>query len=223
MSTTTPLPELPSKSLPRDLLKNRDYTLILGRTCVSHQVPHLAESWLQAQDAIQALIATCTELDADGITLYLASEQASATSGFQKYEQVVDGRLPQLLSDSYPPSSFDFVQVLDEAIADYFHRKAAGKTQANGEIFLVILDGEPTSRKRLAKLVVETTARMAHKNELAIGLVQIGDDSMAQGLFQYLDDELYTAGATHDMVHTQKITTLNLEKLSVFLWDVLTD
>jgi len=213
----------PARDLPLQLLKERDYSIILGRSCISHRVPHLARSWEQAQDAIRALVSACTELDRDGVVLYVASEISKAPFGFQKYEQVTGDRLPELLDNGFPPSNFDFVGVLEAAIDDYFERKALGTAQPNGEIFLVVLDGEPVDRKHLSQLVIATTKRMDHKDELAIGLIQIGDDSMAEGLFNVLDDDLQDTGAVYDMVHTQKIETLNLENLSAFLWDVLTD
>ncbi|NJN31362.1 MAG: hypothetical protein HC824_13755 [Synechococcales cyanobacterium RM1_1_8] len=212
-----------SQNFPIELLKDRDYTIILSRSCVSYRVPGLAQCWAEAQEAIQALIQTCSSLDDDGLVLYVASEVAQAGFGFQKYEYVKGDRHPSPLQDSYPPASLDCVGLLGEAIQRYFERRAAGQSKPNGELFLVILDGEPIERQQLTKLVLETAQRLEHPHELAIGLVQIGDDSMAEGLFRVLDEGLEKIGAVHDIVHTQKIETLNSEHLGAFLWDVLND
>ncbi len=219
------------RPFPVRLLQNQDYTLILGRSCVSHHVPQLPEQWQAAQSTIQTLGETCANLDRDGVKLYVASvsgadnrpEPQTEACQLLTYDQVSRETLTQLLKQSCPPTSLDYVSVLEIALQDYFQRKASGQSQPNGELFLVILDGEPSDRQGLINLIVQTTQRMDNPQELAIGLVQIGEDAIAQGFFQALDDDLHIAGATYDIVHTQNITTIDTENPLDFLWDVLTD
>ncbi len=220
--THTSIPCLEEQiSFPLSSLQAKDYTLILSHALVAYPVPHLSDEWQQAQKTIQILSQSCICLDLDGITVYLAGHNPA--TGWKTHRNISSEHLVDLIAQTSVPASLDFVSALETALKDYFERKAAGKTQVNGEMFLVVVDGEPCDRERLIHLIVETTHRLGHPLELAIGLVQVGDDSVSQGFFQALDDDLYLAGAAYDIVHTQKVASLDLSDPFAFLWTVLTD
>ena len=222
-----------SPPLDLDLLRDRDYTIILGKTTRSYQVPHLSEAWENAQTTIKSLIQLCESLDQDGLTLYTAesrlehqagqADQPGIRPGFRKLVNLKSEALAAAIAASCPPQSLECGLPLQEALRDYFDRKTKGLAKPNGEIILVFLDGEPADRWPMVRAIVEATRWVDRPDELAIGIVQIGNDSLATGFFQALDDDLYLAGAKTDIVDFEPITHVDEAALSQFLQKVLAD
>lgn len=205
------------------LLRNRDYTLIIAKTSgdAANQPPGFVERWAAAQDAVLALAEACEAYDPDGISLYVSCCSPAMGSGFKKYDRVTSPQLPQVLTENYPPHQIDLRQVLQAALNDYFVRKTAGATKANGEIILVLLDGEPSDRMAVAKDIKDATHRLDADEELGIGFVQIGEDALAQGFLTALDDYLKQMGAKYDIVKTRLLNTIAPHSLTEFLLSTL--
>jgi hypothetical protein len=207
------------------LLQNRDYTLILARTNVDQPMnpPGFAERWYRAEESVLALARICEDLDPDGITVYASCHTGEEDCMFRKYEHVAKADLLNIIEENYPPHAVNLRQVLQDALEDYFNRKAVGQTKPNGEIILMLLDGEPGDRMAVVRTIVNATQRLEYNQELKIGLVQIGDDLIARGFFAALDENLKEAGAKFDIVYTRILATIQPESLIEFLRDVIQD
>ena len=201
------------------LLENRDYTLIIAKTSdeTPNKPPRFTERWMAAHDAVLALAEKCEEHDPDGITLYVSCQSSQASCDFKKHERITSDQLPQLLQDHYPPHQINLRKALQAALADYFTRKTTGTVKANGEMILVLLDGEPADRMAVAKDIKEATHRIDGDGELGIGFVQIGEDLLAQGFLTALDDHLKQVGAKFDIVNTILLDKIELHSLTEFL------
>ena len=211
-------------STPTDvLLKDRDYTLIIAKTATEQPIrpPGFAERWEKAHAAVLALALTCETFDPDGITLYVSCRDEDETCIFRHYNHVTSTQLIEIIEENYPPAQLNLDWVLKTAIDRYFQRQAIGKTKANGEMILVLLDGEPNDRLTITKTIVEATHKMERDKELAIGLVQVGEDYLARGFFQALDENLQSAGARFDIVYTQVLDTIEPNCLTEFLLHVI--
>ena len=205
------------------LLENRDYTVIAAKTAASKMpaAPGFANRWIAAHDAILALVSQCEALDPDGITLYISSHQ-SPSSSFKQYRQVTPDQLEALFEANYPPDTLKLLDGLQTALDDYFARKAAGQTKANGEIIIVLIDGEPSDRMAIVKAIVHATQKMEQEQELGIGFAQIGDDLIAKGFLTALDDDLRSkAGAKFDIVKTRELDTIEPHCLTEFLLSIV--
>lgn len=202
------------------LLFDRDYSIILGRVGQS-LMPGADENWQRMQRAIAKLLSLCDQLDSDGITLYTPNP-ATPELDFQCHENVTGQRLPQILAEHQELGAINLAQSLQMALAQYFRRKAEGRTQANGEIILAIFDGEPLNRQGIVRAIVDATRHMDCDEELGIGLLQVGDDPLAEGFLKSLDDDLQRVGANFDLVKTCKLETLSEDDLSEFLTQVIT-
>ena len=217
----------PTSASARDLslLQNRDYTIILARTATAYPTPPpgVNERWAAAQASILALVQQCEAFDPDGITLYVACQGDDGHCLFRKYNQVTSRNLIPVLEANYPPREVSLAVVLPNALDDYFKRKAAQVTQANGETILVIVDGEPQGRLAIARAIVQATHQIDQDAELGIGFVHIGEDPIAQGFLQALDDNLKGAGAKYDIVDTKALATITPHCLTDFLFSVLQD
>lgn len=205
------------------LLENRDYTVIAAKTAASvlPTSPGFVNSWIGAHDAVMALIKKCEALDPDGITLYLSSRQDSSGS-FKQYKKVTPDKLEQLFEANYPPEQLNLLDGLQAALDDYFARKTAGQTKPNGEIIIVLIDGEPSDRMAIVRAIVHATQKMERDEELGIGIAQIGDDLIARGFLASLDEDLRSrAGAKFDIVNTRVLETIEEQCLTEFLLDVI--
>ncbi len=203
------------------LLCDRDYTIILGRASSQYAVPHLAEQWQAAQTAIYQLVGLCDALDSDGITLYTPKPEALIQPHFQCHEAVTSSTLQTILAGQTCPEAINLTLCLQTALAHYFRRKAEGRTKANGEVILALFDGEPLNRMGIVRAIVDATKHINHAGELGIGLLQIGDNSIAEGFFSLLDHDLQLAGAAFDIVKFWKVDSLNGDSLTEFLTEVI--
>ena len=179
-------------------MKDRDYTLILDKSgsMSTPDQPGGISRWETAQESTLALARKCEQFDPDGITIYLFS------SRFKRYNNVTSDKVVQIFQENDPMGRTDLASVLKDATDNYFQRKAAGQTKAEGETILVITDGEPDDRKAVMRVIVEASRHLDRDEELAISLIQVGNDPTATRFLKILDDELQGAGAKFDIVDT---------------------
>lgn len=191
------------------MLENRDYTLILDRSgsMGTTDMPGGKSRWAAAQESTFALAAKCEQLDPDGITVYVFSGK------FKRYENVTSSKVKQIFVENDPMGGTNLTAVLQHAFDSFFQRKAANQTKPNGEIILVVTDGEPDDQRGVMKTIIDATRRMAKDEELAVSFIQIGRDPGATRFLKALDDELTRAGAQFDIVDT--ITLDDMEDLSI--------
>ncbi|MDB9374187.1 vWA domain-containing protein [Nodularia sphaerocarpa] len=191
------------------MLENRDYTLIIDKSG-SMATPDQKGGrtrWLSAQESTLALASKCDQFDPDGITVYLFSGR------FKRYDNVTAAKVTQIFQENDPSGSTDLASVLKHATDDYFQRKRAGQTKPNGEIILVVTDGEPDDRKAVMKVIIEASRLMDNDEELGISFIQVGTDAQATRFLKVLDDDLQGAGAKFDICDT--ITMDDMEDLSL--------
>jgi hypothetical protein len=191
------------------MLENRDYTLIIdksGSMSTKDKAGGLSR-WQIMQESALALANKCEEFDPDGITVYLFSGK------FKRYDNVTAAKVSTIFQENDPSGRTDLAAVLADAIASYFQRKASGQTPANGEIILVVTDGEPDDRKAVMQVILDATQRLDRDEELAISFIQVGLDEAATKFLKILDDDLSRAGAKFDIVDT--ITMDDMEDLTL--------
>ncbi|NES19606.1 MAG: hypothetical protein F6K41_11920 [Symploca sp. SIO3E6] len=201
------------------LLHNRDYTVVIARSSsrTSPVPPGLEKQWLVAQDSLITLVKKCEELDPDGITIYIAS------TPWQKYEHKTSAALVEIFQGQYASDNINLLDTLQAALDSYFSRKASKLAKENGEIIIVLLDHEPKKRMALVKLLVEASKKVDNQEELGIMFAQVGDDFIARGFLNALDDDLHKAGAKVDIVDTKVLTELEESAIAEFLINTLYD
>ncbi len=191
------------------MLENRDYTLIIdksGSMSTKDKAGGLSR-WQIMQESALALANKCDELDPDGITVYLFSGK------FKRYDHVDSAKVANIFLENDPSGRTDLAGVLTDALNNYFQRKAAGATQANGETILVVTDGEPDDRKAVVQVIIDASQKLDRDEELAISFIQVGTDESATKFLKILDDDLERAGAKFDIVDT--ITMNDMEDMTL--------
>lgn len=197
------------------MMSDRDYTLIIdksGSMSTPDQVGGRSR-WEIAQESTLALARKAEQFDPDGITVYLFSGR------FKRYDDVTSAKVAQIFLENDPSGTTNLAGVLQDALNNYFQRKAAGKAKPNGETILVITDGEPDDRKAVFEVIIHATRQMERDEELGISIIQVGSDAQATKFLKALDDQLQSVGAKFDICDT--VTLDDLEDMS--LVDVLTN
>ncbi|MBN3959922.1 MAG: VWA domain-containing protein [Nostoc sp.] len=197
------------------MMSDRDYTLIIdksGSMSTPDQVGGRSR-WEIAQESTLALARKAEQFDPDGITVYVFSGR------FKRYDDVTSAKVAQIFLENDPSGTTNLAGVLQDALNNYFQRKAAGKSKPNGETILVITDGEPDDRKAVFEVIIHATRQMERDEELGISIIQVGSDAQATKFLKALDDQLLSVGAKFDICDT--VTLDDLEEMS--LVDVLTN
>ncbi|NES84311.1 MAG: VWA domain-containing protein [Moorea sp. SIO2B7] len=201
------------------LIQDRDYTLMIDKSAsmATSDEPNDTTRWEIAQKSTMALAKKCEEIDPDGITVYVFSGR------FRRYDNVTSDKVDQIYQENEPMGRTDLAPVLQDALDNYFKRKAAGQAKPNGETILVITDGEPTDRKAVIKIIIEASKKIDLDEELGISLIQVGKDKKATKFFKALDDDLQGAGAKFDIVDTVTLDDMKGMTLSEVLLNALID
>jgi uncharacterized protein YegL len=201
------------------LKADRDYTLILDKSG-SMSTPDQAggrNRWEVAQESTLALARKCEQFDPEGITVYAFS------SRFKRYDDVTASKVEQVFLENDPVGTTNLAAVLQDAINNYFQRKAAGKTKSGGETILVVTDGEPDDRKAVMEVIINATRQMQRDEELAFAFIQVGADPGATKFLKALDDQLQGAGAKFDCCDTITLDDMADMSLSEVLMNAISD
>ncbi|MBD2360443.1 VWA domain-containing protein [Anabaena minutissima FACHB-250] len=201
------------------MMSDRDYTLIIdksGSMSTPDQVGGRSR-WEIAQESTIALARKCEQFDPDGITVYVFSGR------FKRYENVTTAKVAQVFLENDPAGTTNLAGVLQDAVNNYFQRKAAGQTKPNGETILVITDGEPDDRKAVFEVIINATRQMDRDEELAISMIQVGSDAQATKFLKALDDQLQGVGAKFDICDTITLDDLEDMSLADVLMNAITD
>ena len=199
--------------------EDRDYTLIIDKSgsMSTPDQPGGRSRWDGAQESTLALARKCEQFDPDGITVYLFS------SRFKRYDNVNSSKVAQIFQENDPAGTTNLAGVLQDAIAAYFQRKAAGQTKAGGETILVVTDGEPDDRKAVMRAIIEASRQMERDEELAISMIQVGSDATAARFLKALDDDLQGAGAKFDICDTVTMDDMADMTLAEVLLNAIAD
>jgi hypothetical protein len=201
------------------LIANRDYTLIIDKSGSLATVDNGngKTRWEIAQESTLQLAKKCDEIDPDGITVYLFSGR------FRRYDNVTADKITQIYQENEPMGKSDLKSVLEDALNNYFQRKANGESKPNGETMLVITDGIPDEPKEIIRLIIDASKKIDRDEEIGISFIQIGKDKKATQYFKALDDELEKAGAKFDIVDTVTIDDIQEMGLTQVLLNALID
>jgi hypothetical protein len=201
------------------MMSDRDYTLILDKSG-SMSTPDQAggrSRWDIAQESTLALARKCEQFDPDGLTVYVFSGR------FKRYDDVTSAKVAQIFLENDPAGTTNLAGVLQNALDDYFQRKAAGKTKLNGETILVVTDGEPDDRKAVFEVIIKATQQMERDEELGISMIQVGSDAQATKFLKALDDQLQSVGAKFDICDTITLDDMEEMSLADILMNAITD
>ena len=199
------------------LLQQRDYTLIIDTSAEMATIdPATGQNyWNAIQQPVLAMATKCEELDGDGITLYMFSDE------FQRYENVMERQVAKIFSQHKPQGHANLATVLRDATNNYFYRRSIGLAKPNGETLLVLTAGQPTSPEAVEQALVNISQKLYRDGELGISLVQVNSNLLVTRFLQHLDDDLVQAGAKYDICSTIALHRVREVTLTQVLLDAV--
>jgi len=191
------------------MLDARDYTLIVdcSSSMLGEDGAGRGNCWQVTQEIAIALARKCEELDPAGISLYLFSDRC------QRYDNIAAHQVLQILQGKEPSGCANLAGVLQNALDDYFQRKAVGRSQSNGAIFLAIATGETSDRQAVKQTIIDASRQIDWEEELAISFIQVGKNVEVTQFLKHLDDDLLGLGAKFDIVDA--MTAADLEDMTL--------
>jgi uncharacterized protein with von Willebrand factor type A (vWA) domain len=201
------------------MLNNRDYTLIIDRSGSMSTQDQLDNKsrWSVIEECTLALARKCEEFDLNGLTVYFFSHH------FKRYRNITSSKVKQIFQENEPQGGTNLSSVLQDAINQYFQRKADGQAKANGETILVITDGEPDHCLSVTEVIVNATQKLERDEELAISFIQVGSDPKVTQFLKLLDNQLQDFGAKFDIVDTVTVDDMKHMTLQDVLLKAIID
>lgn len=212
--TTTTMPPVATNAL-----HGRDYVIIIDKSgsMATRDMPGGISRWQAAQESTYAIAAKVFELDPDGIDIMLFSNYVN------EFHNVGPARVEQIFMENEPMGGTRMAEVLQIALNNYFAKRDAGKAKPNGEMILVVTDGQPDNRDDVINVLVQNAFRLRSSDKLAINFVQVGNDPSATEFLNFLDNHLIQLkGAPRDFVETVKLAEVEQKGLRQVLLNTIT-
>lgn len=193
----------------QDQLKQYDFILLLDKSgsMSSKDCPGGKSRWAYAQETTMALARKCMDYDSNGITV------VPFAGNFRKYENVDGGDaiIEKIFKENEPSGSTNTASVVKDVIDEYLATK--GTPTCKPIIVICVTDGLPDDESALVRVIVDTTKKIATREEVGLLFVQIGRDEHAHAFLKRLDDNMTSEGAALDIVSS--ITMDDLENITL--------
>lgn len=200
-------------------LKNRDYVLIIDKSgSMSEKDTASGKSrWEYAQESTLAIARKVAEYDPDGITVipFAASHKI--------YDNTTPEKVKDVFTENSPMGGTLLAPVLKDVFNDYLSRKGKNQTKLNGQLVLVITDGQPEDENEVAAAIVKFGNQLPSRDEFGISFLQVGRDTHAAQFLAKLDSGLKALGAKNDIVNTKTMDEVEKIGLTEALVAALTD
>ena len=186
-------------------LENRDYVLVLDKSgsMSACDTKSGKSRWDEAKESTEALARKVQPFDADGITVI------PFAGSFKVYDNTTPEKVADIFKENEPCGGTTLAPVLKHVFEAYKAKKKAGTTKANGEIMIVITDGQPSDENSVASEIVNFTKSLDNGDgEYGILFLQVGKDVQASAFLKKLDDDLEKQGAKFDIVDTKTMEEL---------------
>jgi Mg-chelatase subunit ChlD len=201
-------------------LENRDYVLVLDKSgsMSEKDCPGGKSRWASSQESTHAIASKVAEWDNDGLTVI------PFASTHKVYENTTPAKVTDIFKENEPMGGTTLAPVLKAVFESYKARKKAGTTKPNGELLIVVTDGQPSDEAQVAKEIVAFGNSLENADaEYGIQFLQVGKDQAASQFLKKLDDDLTKQGAKHDIVDTKTMDELENIGLTEALLAALND
>lgn len=202
------------------ILENRDYVMVIDKSGSMNEMdcPGGKSRWDSCRETTEAVANKLQQWDPDGITVI------PFAGSFKIYPNTTPAKVKDVFKENEPLGGTILAPVLKAVFADYIARKKAGTTKANGEILVVVTDGQPSDECEVAKEIVNFTKTLDNGDgEYGIQFLQVGKDAGAAKFLKKLDDDLVSQGAKFDIVDTKTMEELENIGLTEALMASLND
>jgi uncharacterized protein with von Willebrand factor type A (vWA) domain len=194
-------PQLTTHLIPASPVQEKDYTMIIDKSgsMSKKDMPNNQSRWQAAAETTYAIAAKVFEFDPDGIDIWLFANSC------QQFRNQTPEKVEQIFKENEPFGGTNMAEVLRKALDEYFLKRDTGRLQLNGELILVVTDGEPDNQKDVIDVLTSASRRLMPKDKLLINFIPIGKDPAAHQFMKYLDTQLASHGAPRDIVEVMDV------------------
>ena len=199
-------------------LQQRDYVLIIDKSGSMNKrdMPNGQSRWKAVEESTYAIAAKIFELDPDGIDIWLFANDC------QVFRNQTPDKVEQIFKENEPFGGTKMAEVLQKALDSYFSKRDSGKLKMNGELLLVVTDGEPDNQGEVVRVLVNASQRLRPQDHLVVNFVPVGNDAGAMQFMKYLDTELTAKeGAVRDIVEVVKMNEIEQQGLKQALLNTI--
>ena len=199
-------------------LKGRDFVLLVDNSGSMERSDTRTgrTRFKEAEEATIALAAKAIKYDPDGLTLYIFNTK------FVREENVTSAeRVAKVFDENEPTGSTGLDYVLADVFKSYLDRKAKGQAKPEGEICVIITDGEPDSPEVVKSQIEKFTQSLDKDEEYGILFIQSGRDHSAHSYLKSLDDGL--SKAKFDIVDVVTMDEVGERSLTEVLAGAISD
>jgi hypothetical protein len=162
--------------------------------------PNGLTRWKYTEEFIKPLVGAFSEFDPDGIDVAFFNNQLDVIEGVTKENFSAEW------NKRNPAAGTHLAPALEWAFDLHFKWKAKGEGKST--LILVVTDGEPQDRAKVAPVIIGASKKMDRDEELAVLFLQVGKDSGATEFLRSLDDDLQGKGAKFDLVDSRPIESV---------------
>ncbi len=139
------------------------------------------------------------------------------------YNNVEASAIPAIFSRTVPKGATHAAQALRTQFEEYFARRSALGNNAKPLLLVMITDGCPDNPGALRNVIADATWHMSSPDEIAILILQIGNDAKADKLLDQLSDSALSQVAKFSIVNAIPFAKLKKVGLTHALADAITD
>lgn len=129
-------------------------------------------------------------------------------SGLNEFNNVSIDSIANIFNQYRPGGGTNATKALKTVVNEYFSRKKQFSGVKPLSI-VFITDGAPSSPTSLKDLIVETSLKLNHPNEIALSFLQIGNDEDGDRLLPELDFNMVNQGARFDFVTSRNFASVS--------------
>lgn len=199
-------------------LNGRDFNVVIDRSgsMSTRDQPGGKSRWQASSEVTLGLVEKALQYDPDGIAVITFSNKHIRHDNVNS-----SAKVSQIFSEEEPNGGTNLAGVLEDTFSNYLTRKGSGKTKPNGEITVVVTDGEPDDQKAAIRAIENFTQKLDNDGEYGVLFVQAGKDARAYDFLKTLDDGL--KNAKFDIVDTLTMDEVGDRTLSEVLAGAIAD
>lgn len=198
-------------------MANKDYTLIIDQSgsMATNDMPGGLTRWKAVAETTFGIASKIVQFDPDGIEVHLFNNRVTS------FQNVTPAKVAELFSENDPCGGTYLAPVLEKAMNAFFTRRDADKAKENGEIIIIVTDGEPSDKAEVAEKIINATHRLQPQDKLSVIFVQVGSAPDAKQYLNALDNDLKGYGALRDIVSVVTADKVGEKGLNRFLMDAI--
>ncbi len=168
----------------------RQYVILVDRSGSMGASDGVGTRWDSARTAVESMVETIFRYDIDhSVPLYVFDDAVEFIGELTSPSQVL-----KVFQSYRPRGCTDLAKALKEALGTWAGTRRPNYATVPGTTFIVLLDGgaddESAVMSTLRHFAEPTNGYIQNHTQLAISLVQIGDDPQAARFLKRLDDEI---------------------------------